>query len=268
MYIFNYATKDDFEVIGTLCPCMAVINALFEDFKNFLTTGSLNEKLEVRVPNISSDNLKIIFRMRDGAEIGKTIVRVDRRDYEDKIKEFREKYGDIDLKYDIHSENVEERLFANIEIFQFMRRQQDNLVPWLQYHSKATDRWEMIHLLLDSRAEKIYFWNDFAKQALKEQIDKFYFTSDAWFYNGNKEYFYKTLEEGREISTLSDLKEVINSYYLENSGKIMIAQSFYKQDNGGRIIFGQTEIRESKPEHNAMFTAVFDAWGIKNGKEM
>jgi len=264
LYIFNYSKKDDLEVVDTLFYCTVFINKLFEDFKNFITTGAVQSELPMVIaPSVDVSDLKITFRMRDGVEVSKEVIRVDRD--EDAIKEYREKYGEINLRHDISSDDALEKIAANIELAQALRRQFDDLLPSLEYHSLSTDEWTRVHPMVSSRADKILFWNDFAELVVGEKIDKIYFTADTWIVPSKKD-FDKVIRTGKEVNTLPDLKECLVAYYLDNSGRILIAQSLYAKNESGKIIFGKTRPEEDSPSNNAMFTAIFDAWGIKNNK--
>jgi hypothetical protein len=261
LYIFNYAKKDDLEVVDTLFYCTVFINELFDDFKNFMTAGSVRSELpKVVAPSVDVSDLKITFRMRDGVKVSKEVIRVDRN--EDAIKAYRKKYGEVKLKHDIKSHDVMEKIFANIELAQVFRRQFDELLPSLEYHSAATKRWTRVHPVVSSRADKIFFWNNFAEQVAAEKIDKFYFTANTWLV-ANKKDFDKAIRKGEEISTLPNLKESLVAYYLDSSGKVVVAQSSYKKGKTGKIAFGEVNPKEDSPANNPMFTAIFNTWGIK-----
>lgn len=262
LYIFNYAKKNDLEVVDTLFYCTVFINELFEDFKNFMAGESIQLELtKVVAPNIDVSDLKITFRMRDGVEVSKEVVRVDRS--EDAAKVYLEKFGEINLKHDIKSEEVPEKMLANIELAQVLRTQFDDLLPSLEYHSGTTDQWVRLHPIVNSRADKILFWNNFAEQVTTEKIDKFYFTADTWIVS-NRKHFDSAIRAGDEINTLPNLRECLVAYYLDKSGKIMVAQSFYTKDKNGKFTFDKAMPKKDSPDNNAMFTAIFDVWGIKN----
>lgn len=264
LYIFNYDKKKDLEVVDTLFYCQVFISKLFEDFQNFLTTGSIQPELpRVIAPSIDVSDLKVMFRVRDGERLGRNTMHIERDD--DAIEAYRKKHGSINLKHDINSDDVAEKLRARIELTQTLRRKSGDILPTLEYYSDLTGEWSMMMLRYRDRAEKILFWKDFAKQAVKEKISKFYFTSDTWAIPPEQtDAVLAAIQAGREISTLPSLKESLIAYYLENSGRIVIARSFYEKNKSRKLTFQKTEVEEGKPEHHAMFAAVFDAWGVKN----
>ena len=257
LYIFNYAKKDNLEVIDTLFYCFMFIRELFDDFRNFIETGLIQEKLEkVIVPNIDVSDLSKTFRVRDGAYTKQKVIRVDRD--EAVIELLRKEQGDIKLKHDINSQDVEERLRANIEFAQLKRRQYEELLPTLDYCTAGSDEWRCMFPVFRSRADKIYFWHDFGYTIIRDHIDRIFFTTDAYIYRNNKQ-AQETMLAGKEISSLSNLKEQLVSYYLDNTGKMLIAKSSYSHTKKG-LRFQKTVIRSETRENNLMFTAVFSAW--------
>ena len=66
---------------------------------------------------------------------------------------------------------------------------------------------------------------------------------------------------------MPNLKETLLAYYLDKSGEIIIATSPYTHDKSSKFTFQDAKIKEDKPANNAMFTAVFQVWGIEIGKD-
>jgi len=261
LYIFNYAKKDDLEVVDTLFYCTVFIRELFDDFKEFMNTGSIQTELpNVIAPSIDVGDLKMTFRMRDGREVEKNVIRVKRN--EKAIKAYREKHGDLKLEHDYKSEDVHEKLLANVELAQKFKQQFDDLLPSLEYYSTTLNEWVMIHPMVNSRADKILFWSNFAEHVIEYGVDKFYFTADGWMVS-DKEGLDRAIRTGKEVSTLPNLKECLIAYYLDCSGRVTTIQSLYAKQEDGRIVFQEAEPEEGSPAHNAMFSAVFAAWGIK-----
>lgn len=259
LYIFNYTKKNDLEVIDTLFYCYVFVRELFEDFKNFIETGSIQkELLGVMAPSIDVSDLSKTFRVRDGSYATQSVVRIDRD--EEEIEKYRAEYGDIKLKHDINSDNVEERLRAKIEFAQFQRRQFEELLPTLDYCTVGSGDWKSTFTMFRNRADKIHFWHEFANKVIKEDIDRIIFTSDVYIYQNNEK-AQETIRAGKEISSLPDLKEQLAAYYLDSSGKIIIATSIYLHTKKG-LRFQKTVINKSGKESNSMFAAVFDAWNL------
>lgn len=264
LYIFNYAKKDDLEIIDTLFYCYVFVRELFDDFRNFIETGSIQKELEkVIVPNVDVSDLSKTFRVRDGLYAMKSTVRIDRD--EEAIEKFREEHGDIKLKHDINSDDIEERLRAKIEFAKFQRRQFEELLPTLDYCTVGSGDWKSMFTVFRNRADKIHFWHDFANKIIEEDIDRIVFTSDVYIYQNNEK-AQEAIRAGKEIGSLPDLKEQLAAYYLDSSGKIIIATSRYSHTKKG-IRFQKTVIAEDTAKNNAMFTAVFDAWGLDPKKK-
>lgn len=256
-YIFNYAKKDDLEVIDTLFYCYIFIEELFDDFKNFIETGAIQKELKkVTAPSIDVSDLSKIFRVKDGVYAKQKVVRVERD--EDAIEKVRAEYGDVKLKHDIHSEDIEEKLRAKIEYAQFGRRRFDELLPTLDYRTADSKDWNSMMIAFRNRADKIHFWHDFANKVIEEDISTIVFTTDAYIYRNTKD-AQKTIRAGKEISSLPNLKEQLIAYYLDCSGKIVVATSKYAHTKTG-LRFQKTIVSNSTEGSNAMFAAVFDAW--------
>lgn len=261
VYIFNYAKKDDLEVFDTLFYCTFFIQKIFEDFKNFIKTGDIQPQLsDVKAPWVDVSDFAITFAVKDGSNLNFNKVEVKRDDKA--IEEYLKRFGDIKLKHDITSDDIPEQLKANIELAQINRSRFEELLPTLKYHSSIDDTWEAMFPVLHSRAEKILFWENFSNTVNAYKIDKLFLTVDAWTY-ADVDKGMATIHSGKEISSLPDLKETLLAYYLDNSGKIMIATCSYTKDDTGKIVFEDVKIKNDKPENNAMFTAVFNAWKIK-----
>jgi hypothetical protein len=264
IYIFNYPKKDDLEVIDTLFYCFIFISKLYDDFNNFLKTGSIQKNLEkVIAPNVDVSDLSITFRIKDGLEVKQNVIRVDRDNKF--IEEYKAEYGDIRLKHDINSDNAEEKLRAKIEFAQLNKKRFSELLPVLEYHCATLNDWEVIFPMFRNRADKIHFWKDFANKVLEENIDKIIFTSDAYIYRKSED-AEKIIKAGKEISSMPNLEEQLISYYLDNSGKIITATSKYSV-NGDGIEFQNVIIKEDTIKNNAMFAAVFVAWGLGSKKK-
>lgn len=267
LYIFNYNKKDDLEVVDTLFYCLFFINKLFENFQKFIETGHIEADLpKVIAPWLDISDFAITFRVSDGNNLNFTTKRVDRDD--EAIEKYKQQYGDINLKHDIMSTDLKERLRANIELAQHLRRQFDELLPKLEYYSEKKKAWSMALPVLTSRAEKILFWENFSNLVVQEEISKLYLTVDAWTYEDIKKGM-AAINNGDEISSLPGLKETLLAYYLDDTGKITIAKSPYTTNPDGELVFQKVDIKDDKPANNAMFAAVFNAWSIdiSDGKD-
>lgn len=259
LYIFNYAKKDDLEVIDTLFYCYVFVRELFEDFRNFIETGSIQKELQrVVVPSIDISDLSKTFRVRDGLYTTQSVLRINRDEKE--IEKYHTEHGEIKLKYDINSDDIEEGLKAKIEFAQFQRRQFEELLPTLEYRTVGSSDWISMFTLFRNRADKIHFWHEFANKVIEEDIDRVVFTSDVYIYQNNEK-AQETIRAGKEISSLPNLKEQLTAYYLDSSGKIIIATSRYSHTKKG-LRFQKTIIKEGTKETNSMFAAVFDAWSL------
>jgi len=117
---------------------------------------------------------------------------------------------------------------------QHQRSNFDVLVPFLKYHSIKKDTWSLASPVLTSRAEKILFWENFSNLVSELDIDKSYLTVDAWTYD-DLDKGLETIQKGEEISSLPDLKETLIAYYLDKSGKIIIAESAYSFNAKSKI---------------------------------
>jgi hypothetical protein len=264
-YIFNYAKKDDLEVVDTLFYCVFFIKKVFEDFREFIQKGHIQPKLEgVVAPWVDVSDFAITFTVKDGVNLYQNVIRVERDDAA--IEEYKKQFGDIKLKHDINSDDELEQLRANIEFAQRQRSNFDELLPVLKYHSVKTKKWETQFPIFRSRAEKILFWENFSDLVIHNSIDKLFFTVDAWYY-ADLEKGMTAIHSGEEISSLSGLEETLLAYYLDKSGRIVIASSSYSKTQNGSLTFKAVKVREDKPSNNAMFTAVFKAWGIKIDKD-
>jgi hypothetical protein len=120
----------------------------------------------------------------------------------------------------------------------------------------------VIFPIVTSRADKILFWENFSNQVARDEIDKFYLTVDAWKYDDIDKGM-ATIRSGKEISSLSNLKETLLAYYLDKSGKIIAARSSYSLSKSGKIKFGKVNIQNDKPSNHPIFTAVFNVWGVR-----
>lgn len=259
LYIFNYAKKEDLEVIDTLFYCYVFVRELFDDFRNFIQTGSIQKELsKVIVPNIDVSDLSKTFRVRDGSSATQSVIRIDRD--EEAIEKIRAEHGDIKLKHDINSDDIEEKLRAKIEFAQLQRRQFEELLPTLDYSTVGSATWESMFTMFRNRADKIHFWHEFANKVINEDIDRIVFTTDAYIYMDRKKGI-EAIRSGKEISSLPDLKEQLVAYYLDSTGKIITATSRYSHTKNG-LRFQKTIIAEDLAKNNAMFTAVFDAWKL------
>jgi len=260
-YIFNYAKKDDLEVFDTLFYCTFFIQRLFEDFKTFIKTGVIQKELpKIIAPWVDVSDFAITFKVDGGHNVSQKVVTVKRD--EKAIEEYKKRFGDIKLQHDINSDDPFEQVQANLELAQKNRVNFEELLPILKYHSVKNGVWEAVFPMLASRADKILFWENFSTKVLKDDIDKLYLTVDAWTY-ADVDKGMATILSGKEISSLPDLKETLLAYYLDNSGKIIIAKSPYSRSTDGKIEFEEVDIEEDKPANNAMFTAVFKVWGVK-----
>lgn len=264
LYIFNYAKKDDLEVVDTLFYCLFFIKKMFEDFENFIKTGKVQETLpKVIAPWLDMSDFAITFRVKDGNNLDQISMRIDRDD--DAIEKYKQQYGDINLKHDINSVDPLEQLRANIEYAQQSRNRFNELLPVLKYYSTKSKSWEVMFPVFTSRAEKILFWENFSDLVVRDKVSKIYFTVDAWSYD-DLEKGMAAIHNGEEISSLPDLKETLLAYYLDKTGKIIIAKSPYSRGSDGKIMFQDVDIKNDKPANNAMFTAVFKVWGVKDAK--
>jgi hypothetical protein len=235
------------------------VGELFDDFKNFIETGSIQKELQkVVAPSIDVSDLSKTFRVRDGSYATQKVIRIDRD--EEEIEKYRAEHGDIKLKHDINSDDIEEKLRAKIEFAQFQRRQFEELLPTLDYRTVGSDDWVSMFTMFRNRADKIHFWRDFANKVVNEDIDRIVFTSDVYIYKNNDK-AQETIRAGKEISSLPNLKDQLTVYYLDNSGKIIIATSRYSHTKTG-LRFQRTVINKGTKESNSMFAAVFDAWDL------
>lgn len=260
LYIFNYAKKDDLEVFDTLFYCTFFIQRLFEDFKTFIESGDIQKELpKIIAPWVDVSDFAITFRVEGGHNVSQSVITVKRDD--NAIEEYKKRFGDIELQHDINSDDPIEQVQANLELAQKNLVNFKELLPVLKYHSVKKDMWEVAFPMLTSRADKILFWENFSNQVLKDDIDKFYLTVDAWSY-ADVDKGMATILSGKEISSLPDLKETLLAYYLDSSGKLILAKRPYSRSSGGKIEFEEVDITEDKPANNAMFTAVFKVWGV------
>lgn len=260
-YIFNYKKKDDLEVFDTLFYCTFFIQRLFEDFKRYMKDGDIKTELpKVIAPWVDTSNFIITFKAVDGSNLKMTTKTI--KGDEKLIKEMKKIYGDFKPKYDINSKDPNEQLKANIEVAQASRSKFDELLPILKFYSTKTGEWETAFPLLKSRAEKILFWENFSNVVRERGIDKLYLTVDAWTYK-DVEKGIDTIQSGKEVNTLPDLGETLISHYLESSGKTLVAKCPYKFSDTGEIIYDEVEIKSINPEDYAMFTAVYQAWGVE-----
>lgn len=181
LYIFNYAKKDDLEVFDTLFYCTFFMQRLFEDFKTFIKSGDIQKELpKIVAPWVDVSDFAITFKVDGGHNVRQSVVTVKRD--EKAIEEYKKRFGDIVLQHDINSDEPLEQVQANLELAQKNLVNFEELLPVLKYHSVEKDTWEVAFPVMASRADKILFWENFSSQVLKDGIDKFYLTVDAWSY--------------------------------------------------------------------------------------
>lgn len=260
-YIFNYTKKDDLEVLDTLFYCTFFIRKVHEDFKNFIKTGVIQKELpKITAPWVDMSDFTITFQVNSGHNVSQKVIPV-KRDRK-VIEEYKKRFGDIKLKHDINSDNPHEQVQANLELAKQNRVHFKELLPVLKYYSVKKGAWGAIFPIVTSRADKILFWENFSNQVARDEIDKFYLTVDAWRYDDIDKGM-ATIRSGKEISSLSNLKETLLAYYLDKSGKIIAARSPYSLSKSGKIKFGKVNIQDDKPSNHPMFTAVFNVWGVR-----
>lgn len=114
-YIFNYTKKDNLEVFDTLFYCTFFIRRVYEDFRNFVKTGVIQKELpKIIAPWVDTSDFTITFQVNSGHNVTQKIIPVKRN--QKVIEEYKKRFGDIQLKHDINSDNPYEQVQANLEL--------------------------------------------------------------------------------------------------------------------------------------------------------
>lgn len=249
------------ETIHILVAAFDFMAALYRDLMRYLNDKTIHRG---EIPQLkeftfeSPEGLSVVFKMKGGTVLNERTLRINRDDTQGAMEIAKKRYGEFKLKHDLKSRSYKEITRAHFEIAQKLFLKDGFHLPMIHYHSKKG--WSAMSMAYTDRSEKILFWKNFGDKVSREGIDKIIFTTEAWTYKDLKKGL-KHLNLGKEISTLRNKEEVLETYYIDKKGRLFIRSASITRNEGKTDLAKATE-RTADIESMPIFASIYHAWGL------
>lgn len=257
-YIFDIDNKP-VDTIHVLKAAYDFLDKLYSDLLRYMNTGTIQEinlsPLKDYIYN-APDALTVRFKLKNGSILRENVIRVDRD--ENVIEAAKERYGEFNLSHSLKTRSYKEFTRAQFEIAENIFNKDGHHISMMQLHGKKG--WSMLSPVFTDRAEKIYFFRRLAEKVKSEGIDKIIYTTEAWTY-GDLDKGLKHISSGKEIKSLRNKGEVLETYYIDNKGRFFVIAAPILRTSE-HVKLGEKKERKEDHRNVPIFAGIFQAWGL------
>ncbi len=257
-YLFSMNEKP-VDTVHVLMAALDFMERLYIDLLRYLSEGTVKEITSPPLSEFayeSPEALTVRFKLKDGSILNERVIRFNRDENIEAIAE--ERYGKFKLKHNLKSKSYKEYTRGQFEIAEKIFNNDGFHIPMMQVHNKKG--WSMVSPVFKDRAEKIYFFKGLAERVKSQKIDKILFTTEAWTY-GDLNKGLKHITAGKEIKTLRNKGEVLETYYIDSKGRFfVISAPILRTPEDVKV--GVKEERSENYESMPIFAGIFQAWGL------